>query len=181
MAVGFALLGGFILLGSCNLWKAGFLPADVRSEIEGGFRNFLIGIFLGGSCFCVSAYYLGRERYVWLYQENKRFAEIIKASGHLVFCLSGEDGRCLWYGNPEQILGKKKWEMDLEAISHPDDYPVILQQMADTGRGIIYYSEMRLKDEEGGYVEYFCRIVPVENSGKKSGNVVGFLRKIDKI
>ena len=179
LAAGGLLLCGFILLGFSILWESSCCMEGDIDLTDSRMYKFVLCIFLGIFCFLIAVYYMSRERLAWLYRENKRFTEIIKASDHLVFCLSVKDRRFCWYGDLGKIMGGKKRDINLEKISHPDDFPIILQQLEDTGRGIVYYTETRFRGESGGYEIFLCRMVPVEQNGKKNGNIVGFLRKAD--
>lgn len=130
-------------------------------------------------CLGIPFYFMEKLRYAGVYDENERKNEIMKASGNLIFYLSLKDREYYWYGDYEEFCSRKGECIHLENISHPDDFPVILQQMADTSRGIVYNTHARLKNKEGCYCVFNCRIVPVGEKGKKNRNIVGFFKKVN--
>lgn len=114
-----------------------------------------------------------------LYVESRRLHAIIDSSDSLIFEYNIRRNEFKWYGDVEKIFDVSKRNVNLEKLSHPDDWPVILQQFEDAKRNKTYSAEVKLLDAKGKYRICNCRTILEKNTAGNVRNILGIIQNAD--
>ena len=106
-----------------------------------------------------------------IYIEIHRIKSIIDTSRSLIFEYSVKKDEYVWYGDAEKLFMMKEKNRSLDSVIHPDDLPVIMQQVEDAKHNKVYAVDARLADVNNGYHVCLCRMVP-------SKEITGSVKKI---
>lgn len=118
-------------------------------------------------------------RHIELYQEN-RLAHAIMDSGCsliLEYCDRTKEQR--WLGDAKHIFKAKEGKLTLEQMVHPEDLPLLNQQMADVKRGKVYSAYVRLKDAQDKYRICSFQMIPVREVMGKPERILGIAQDVD--
>lgn len=134
-----------------------------------------LGVIVLEVCMHLRARSLNEE----LCLENQRLHAIIASSNSLIFEYYIKTNEFKWYGDSEKIINASERNKSLESLLHPEDWPIILQQLEDAKRDKTYSAEVKLLDEKGKYHMCNCRTTVEKNATGRVRIILGIIQDVD--
>lgn len=137
--------------------------------------ELVAGITIFAVCVHLGAKSLNEE----LYLENKRLHLIVDSGCSLIFEYHVQTKAFKWYGDAGKTFNISERKLDFESLLHPDDWPVILQQLEDAKRNKTYSSEVKLLDAKGEYRICNCRTIVEKNCPESKRIILAIIQEAD--
>ncbi len=175
--LGFFVCAAFSTIRLCQI-NARFV-AETGMSVLREFLSLTLGITAGFSCLMVCVWGMMHIRNTRLYAENQ-LIHAIGASGRNLFLeYWDKTKKQRWLGDAEHIFRAKEGNMTLEELVHPDDYPLLKQQMEDVKRGIFYTVDVRLRDVDGRYRICSFQMIPIRREIGRPMRILGIAQDVD--
>lgn len=137
--------------------------------------ELVVGIIILVMCMHLQA----RSMNEYLYLETQRLHAIVDSSYSLIFEYYIGTNEFKWYGDVEKIFNVSGRKTNMESFSHPEDWPVILQQFEDAKRNKTYSVEVKLLDAKGEYRICNCRTIIEKNTTGRVRLILGIIQDAD--
>ncbi|MCH5343342.1 MAG: PAS domain-containing protein [Acetatifactor sp.] len=155
------------------------LDSDMRELAVEDFLPLTLSMLVGFGILMVCACGIMRVRHMNLYLENQ-LTHAIMDSGYSMFleyCDKTKEQR--WLGDVKHVFKAKEGNLDLEQLVHPEDLPLLDQQMEDVRRGRLYSVDVRLKDVEGKYRICSFQMIPIHAVLGRHTRILGIVQDVD--
>lgn len=152
---------------------------EMGELVAKGFFSLILSLFVGFGILMACTCGMMRLRHAELYLENQLTHAIVDSGCSLILEYCDRTKKQRWLGDAQHIFKAKEWNLTLEELAHPDDFPMLNQQMEDVKRGILYSVDVRLKDAEGEYRICSFQMVPIGAVRGRLSRVLGIVQDVD--
>ncbi|MCD7836322.1 MAG: PAS domain-containing protein [Lachnospiraceae bacterium] len=144
---------------------SGFLSTEADKAAIGEIICTILGLAVGAAALSALTHRKSESFSDKLFAENERLQMAAGNDCSLIFKYYVKTDEYRWCGDSEKIFNISGRRLKLEEFTHPDDWPVILQQFEDAKRNKLYSCEVRLLDAEGKYRMCRCHTIVDGDSG----------------